>query len=603
MKGVGLGLSKTLLFGAVPVTGISRVCICSFYGCSSGMSIDGASHPCASLPLCSCPSHARRSCSTAWPLIGAKNFSISAFHQTLGLPYKPTFCMHSNDLPDLHASILHLSIYPGVRGTSLSNRVLSHNGFFKPISSKKHKPCVQKLTRGDSYQEEESLDLESDILEFMDNSETPELFPSRSELMKAGRSDLEEAILAKGGWMVAGWDMEPSIEEQVGKLDDSSIAKAAGEARKSIGVQNRLDYSDVATFAPDSKISSSRETPGLIAASNQASQSAHAVSSLERQRGWEKVADLFGLSSLAKPECGEKPLVLATQDIPKKRSNVNGTSAAHVHSDDVFGGIRRDSALQLLAGGSQCSEMTPRVIEEKKRRWQKSRNGRAGLPANKTVDSTNKKASRRDYWFTKSKTPPMKSDEQQQDGINMSLSHRIRGLEAELVSTLDILKSGRLALNDDIKLKQRHSTELEEASDALEFCETEIMNKRRELRTVHAQRTAFEGKLALELMEFKKSMEEKDKRLEHVMQVVKTLRTARIVWPNPASEVFLAGSYDGWASWRRMEKSSAGVFVTALHLYPGQYEIKFIVDGEWRVDPNRPIIWANGFENNVLTIL
>lgn len=98
--------------------------------------------------------------------------------------------------------------------------------------------------------------------------------------------------------------------------------------------------------------------------------------------------------------------------------------------------------------------MTPRVIEEKKRRWQKSRNGRAGLPANKTVDSTNKKASRRDYWFTKSKTPPMKSDEQQQDGINMSLSHRIRGLEAELVSTLDILKSGRLALNDDIKLKQ-----------------------------------------------------------------------------------------------------------------------------------------------------
>lgn len=49
-------------------------------------------------------------------------------------------------------------------------------------------------------------------------------------------------------------------------------------------------------------------------------------------------------------------------------------------------------------------------------------------------------------------------------------------------------------------VSQRHSTELEEASDALEFCETEIMNKRRELRTVHAQRTAFEGKLALELM-------------------------------------------------------------------------------------------------------
>lgn len=60
----------------------------------------------------------------------------------------------------------------------------------------------------------------------------------------------------------------------------------------------------------------------------------------------------FCFSMRVKPECGEKPLVLATQDIPKKCSNVNGTSqsAAHVHSDDVFGGIRRDSALQLLAG-------------------------------------------------------------------------------------------------------------------------------------------------------------------------------------------------------------------------------------------------------------
>ncbi|MCO5571900.1 hypothetical protein L7F22_025649 [Adiantum nelumboides] len=148
-----------------------------------------------------------------------------------------------------------------------------------------------------------------------------------------------------------------------------------------------------------------------------------------------------------------------------------------------------------------------------------------------------------------------------------------------------------------------HKPELEEVSDALEFCETEILNKRRELRTARAQQTALEGKLALELMEFRRIMEEKDKQLERAMQVLRTLRTARIVWPNPGREVFLAGSYDGWASWKRMEKSSAGVFVTTIQLYPGQYQIKFIVDGVWTVDPNRPRAWENGFENNVLTIV
>lgn len=49
--------------------------------------------------------------------------------------------------------------------------------------------------------------------------------------------------------------------------------------------------------------------------------------------------------------------------------------------------------------------------------------------------------------------------------------------------------------------------------------------------------------------EFKKDMEEKDKRIAEGMQVLKMLRTARIVWANPASEVFLAGSFDGWTSW------------------------------------------------------
>lgn len=575
------------------------------------MSIDGASHPCTSLPLCYWLAHARKLHPVAYGVC------ISSLRQTLGPPYKRTFCTHSYDPRILCASIPHLSIYLGVKGTGPCDRGHVQSGFFEPFSGKKRKPCARKLSRGNSYQEEECSDLETKILEFMDNSERPELFPSRSELMKAGRSDLLEGILSKGGWMVAGWDMELNSRFQVERVADLSMAKESREANgrillEDLGTQNKelafletsLSYLDVPESATNFNIS--KETHGLTAASYQVSQSALAVSLLERQRGWAKVAGLFGFS---KPEHGEKTHVLVTKEITKKQPYVNGTSqlAAHGQFASEFRSYRRDDSNQLLAGGSESSESSLEAIAENKWRRQKSTgNRRTYPPCNETVLSE-KKSPKRGCPSMRSRALQRKSEKQQQVQRSTSpLRDRIRGLEAELISTLDTLKSGRQALNDDIAENQRYSNasqELEEVSDALEFCETEIMNKNRELRIVRAQQTALEGKLALDLMEFKKDMKEKDKRLAEGTQALKMLRTARIVWANQASDVFLAGSFDGWASWRRMEKSSAGVFVIALQLYPGQYEIKFVVNGEWRLDPNRPVTWANGFENNVLTIL
>lgn len=43
-------------------------------------------------------------------------------------------------------------------------------------------------------------------------------------------------------------------------------------------------------------------------------------------------------------------------------------------------------------------------------------------------------------------------------------------------------------------------------------------------------------------------VEEKQKRVDSARRALRLLRTACIVWPNSASEVLLAGSFDGWAS-------------------------------------------------------
>ncbi|KAI5079512.1 hypothetical protein GOP47_0004991 [Adiantum capillus-veneris] len=519
---------------------------CSSYGCTAGMPMDGVTYPCLSLPLISRPSDA-------------------TFHQTISFQRHIPFCIHLAGLRGFHAVLLQSASY----STSLSR--LATFGYEFHCGVKKQEMCKWRLN---SYRFDESLDLESQILDFMNQSQMPDLFPARSELLRAGRSDLVEAILGKGGWMVAGWDLEPDMEEQAHRLDSLSIDGTV-KAQRENEVLGELQKRQPTLLG---------EAPGRLADITEMSQSPQTVLTLERQKGWEKVSDLFGLSSTAK-------------EIPRRRTNaINGASA---HSQ--LGESRRNLACQSFAGGNKGAEVTSEVTEKKKKTRRKS-SKMSIVNSNIQQQVNGQQAS-----VTQSKSRHTKSDNRQQNKENnMPISRRIRGLEAELSSTLDVLKSGRSVLTNDIKLTQKHrlhKAELEEVSDALEFCETEIMNKKRELRTARAQQTAFEGKLALELMEFRKNMEEKDAQLERAREVLKTLRTARLVWPNPGREVFLAGSYDGWASWTRMEKSSAGVFVTTLQLYPGQYEIKFIVDGFWTADPNRPRTWENGYENNVLTIV
>lgn len=50
--------------------------------------------------------------------------------------------------------------------------------------------------------------LEAEILEFMEGSENPNLFPTRKQLLDAGRADLVEAISQQGGWLSLGWDLD-----------------------------------------------------------------------------------------------------------------------------------------------------------------------------------------------------------------------------------------------------------------------------------------------------------------------------------------------------------------------------------------------------------
>lgn len=57
-------------------------------------------------------------------------------------------------------------------------------------------------------------DLETEILEFMTNSDKPGMFPSKKDLIRSGRFDLVERILNQGGWLSMGWDLDEEEEEE-----------------------------------------------------------------------------------------------------------------------------------------------------------------------------------------------------------------------------------------------------------------------------------------------------------------------------------------------------------------------------------------------------
>ena len=74
----------------------------------------------------------------------------------------------------------------------------------------------------------------------------------------------------------------------------------------------------------------------------------------------------------------------------------------------------------------------------------------------------------------------------------------------------------------------------------------------------------------------------------------------------PGSEVFVAGSFNNWdpRQHRMIDNPGSGHCRITLLLPPGRHEYKFIVNGEWRTDPNCAESAPNdqGSLNSVITV-
>lgn len=63
-----------------------------------------------------------------------------------------------------------------------------------------------------------------------------------------------------------------------------------------------------------------------------------------------------------------------------------------------------------------------------------------------------------------------------------------------------------------------------------------------------------------------------------------------------AEEVRLAGSFTNWdQAALSLRRQKNGTWVKTVNLPPGAYEYRFMVDGQWRDDPNCPTRKPNSF--------
>lgn len=85
----------------------------------------------------------------------------------------------------------------------------------------------------------------------------------------------------------------------------------------------------------------------------------------------------------------------------------------------------------------------------------------------------------------------------------------------------------------------------------------------------------------------------------------KTFKVTFALFEPKAKHVSLGGEFNGWASDATpMKRDDGGNWETTVALAPGRYEYKFIVDGQWTLDPQaRESVWnCHGTLNSVVQV-
>ncbi|CAA6673371.1 unnamed protein product [Spirodela intermedia] len=126
--------------------------------------------------------------------------------------------------------------------------------------------------------------------------------------------------------------------------------------------------------------------------------------------------------------------------------------------------------------------------------------------------------------------------------------------------------------------------------------------------------SVMQNKAHSELSKVQDIISTKNEELQAAEESLSGLKEVTLEYWGNGETVEVTGSFNGWQHRLKMDQQmpsktvnppgprEATLWSTVLWLYPGVYEIKFIVDGHWKIDPQREFVSKDNIVNNILRV-
>ncbi|KAH8505690.1 hypothetical protein H0E87_012782 [Populus deltoides] len=162
--------------------------------------------------------------------------------------------------------------------------------------------------------------------------------------------------------------------------------------------------------------------------------------------------------------------------------------------------------------------------------------------------------------------------------------------------------------------KKDNQIEINHLKFILHQKELELSQLKEQIEKEKLALSALQTKAEREISKAQKLISEKDAELLVAEESLSGLVEVEVAYCGNGEMVEVAGSFNGWHHPVRLDPQPSSnikdhfgsrksrLWSAMLWLYPGVYEIKFIVDGHWRVDPLMESVTKGGICNNVLRV-
>lgn len=159
-----------------------------------------------------------------------------------------------------------------------------------------------------------------------------------------------------------------------------------------------------------------------------------------------------------------------------------------------------------------------------------------------------------------------------------------------------------------------NQAEIDNLKAILHQKEMELSELKQEVEKEKQTLSILQAKANAEIGNAHRGITEKDVELRDTEESLSGLKEVQIEYWGNGETVEVAGSFNGWLHRIEMDLQPSSKMITPtvsrnskhwstiLWLYPGVYEIKFIVDGNWRIDSNLEVITSGNITNNVLKV-